>query len=172
MVVVDLLSTPAEASSVSANAEPPSTPAEANSLLVAEAAPLVVLSVPRVLVLLPLAPRVVELNSDYSVVALMFPEVSRVPLTPSAVKPLEDVRLLLMEPTLLRAVPLELELLLLKVNLLALVLMVSMALLTIPSMLLPEDPRLPLLREILLMLLLSVQRDLLLKDNVVASMLV
>ena len=171
-VVVDLPSTPAEASSASANAVPPSLLAEANSLLVAEAAPSVVLSVPRVLALPHSAPRAVELNSDNSVVALMSQEVSRVPLTPSAVNPLEDVRLLLLELTLLRAVPLELEPLLLKVRLKALVLSVSMASPMIPSTLLPEDPVVPALRPSLLMLLLSVQEDLLLKDNVVASRLI
>ena len=172
VVVVELPSTPAEVSSASANAEPPSTPAEANSLLVAEAAPSVVLSAPMVLALPHSAPRAVELNSENSVVALMSQEVSRVPSTPSAVKPLEDVRLLLSELTLLRAVPLELEPLLLKVRLKALVLSVSMASPMIPSTLLPEDPVVPALRPSLLVLLLSVQKDLLPKDNVVASRLV
>merc|ERR1719464_2519086 len=102
----------------------------------------------------------------------MSQEVSRAPLTPSAVNPLEDVRLLLLELTLLRAVPLELEPLLLKVRLKALVLSVSMASPMIPSTLLPEDPVVPALRPSLLMLLLSVQEDLLPKDNVVASRLV
>ena len=123
----------------------PSIKAQPNSPSVAEAPDSVVLSVPRVLALKLSAPRAVELNSDFSVAALRSPEVSRVNSTPSAVNPLEDVKLLQLELTPLRAVLPELEQLLLKVKRVALVLEVSMALPTIPLTPLPEDPVLPAL---------------------------
>ena len=150
----------------------PSLLAKANSPSVAEAALSVVLSVPRVLALRLSAPRAVELNSDFSVAALMSPEVSRVNSTPSAVNPLEDVQLLKLELTPLRAVLPELDKLLLKVKRVALVLEVSMALPTIPLTPLLEDLVLPALEPRPSKLLLSVQEDLLPKDNVVASRLV
>ena len=146
--------------------------AKPNSPSVAEAALSVVLSVPRVLALKLSAPRAVELNSDFSVAALRSPEASRVNSTPSAVNPLEDVQLLKLELTPLRAVLPELDKLLLKVKRVALVLEVSMALPTIPLTLLPEDLVLPALEPRPSKLLLSVQEDLLPKDNVVASRLV
>ena len=146
--------------------------AKLNSPSVAEAALSVVLSVPRVLALKLSAPRAVELNSDFSVAALRSPEVSRVNSTPSAVNPLEDVQLLKLELTPLRAVLPELDKLLLKVKRVALVLEVSMALPTIPLTPLLEDLVLPALEPRPSKLLLSVQEDLLPKDNVVASRLV
>ena len=146
--------------------------AKPNSPSVAEAALSVVLSVPRVLALKLSAPRAVELNSDFSVAALRSPEVSRVNSTPSAVNPLEDVQLLKLELTPLRAVLPELDKLLLKVKRVALVLEVSMALPTIPLTPLLEDLVLPALEPRPSKLLLSVQEDLLPKDNVVASRLV
>ena len=150
----------------------PSLLAKANSPSVAEAALSVVLSVPRVLALKLSAPRAVELNSDFSVAALRSPEASRVNSTPSAVNPLEDVQLLKLELTPLRAVLPELDKLLLKVKRVALVLEVSMALPTIPLTPLLEDLVLPALEPRPSKLLLSVQEDLLPKDNVVASRLV
>ena len=150
----------------------PSLLAKANSPSVAEAALSVVLSVPRVLALRLSAPRAVELNSDFSVAALRSPEASRVNSTPSAVNPLEDVQLLKLELTPLRAVLPELDKLLLKVKRVALVLEVSMALPTIPLTPLLEDLVLPALEPRPSKLLLSVQEDLLPKDNVVASRLV
>ena len=146
--------------------------AEPNSPSVAEAAPSVVLSAPRVLALRLSAPRAVELNSDFSVAALRSPEVSRVNLTPSAVNPLEDVQLLKLDLTPLRAVLPELDKLLLNLKRVALVLLVSMALPTIPLTPLPEELVLPALEPPPRKVLLSVQEDLLPKDNVVASRLV
>jgi hypothetical protein len=145
-----------------------------NSLLAAANSPLVAEVVPSVppLALKLSAPRAVELNSDFLVVALMSPEASRVNSTTSAVNPLEDVKLLRLELTPLRAVPLELDKLLLKVKRVAKVLMVLMALPTIPLRPLPEDLVLPKLEPNPNKLLLSVQEDLLPKDNVVASRLV
>ena len=170
VVAVALPSLPAEANSPSAVAVAvPSIRAEANSLSVAKAAPSVVLSALR---LPPSAPRAARLNSANSVVALLFQEACQAPLTPSAVRPLEDVRRLLLELTPLRAVLLELDKLLLKVRLKALVPLVLTASLTILSTPLPEDLVLLKLKVTPLVLLLSVPRDLLAKDNVVASRLV